>query len=90
MPWHCVRQELPLAVDNEKYLSPHSREDFQGPPNQQVPPQLVLIQVVNGQRLSPLRQNLLLLLSLGLPLPTLPLCLKGVVSRDTWLELAPL
>lgn len=40
------------------------------------PPQLVFIQVVNGQHLPPLSQDLLLLLSLGLPLPTLALCLR--------------
>lgn len=64
-------------------------EECQGPPNQPSPPQLVFVQVVDGQHLPPLCQNLLLLLSLCLSLPTLPLCLKGMVGRDTWLETAP-
>lgn len=44
------------------------------------PPQLVFVQVVDGQHLPPLGQNLLLLLPLGLSLPTFTLCLERVRS----------
>lgn len=54
------------------------------------PPKLVLVQVVDGQRLPPLGQNLLLLLPLRLPLPASPLRLRGVARRGggCWLQSA--
>lgn len=53
------------------------------------PPQLVFVQVVDGQHLPPLGQNLLLLLPLGLSLPTFTLCLERVRSGGGAREALP-
>lgn len=53
------------------------------------PPQLVFVQVVNGQHLPPLSQNLLLLLPLCLSLPTFTLRLERRRSRGGTREALP-
>lgn len=75
-------------VSEEQCPQPEAppKQTLAGPCAPRPPPQLVLVQVVDGQHPPPLSQSLLLLFPFCLPLPTFPLCLEWVTSRGIELE----